>query len=96
MLVVQGNDFFFSDGLDIFTHDFVETYSASKLVSETRDTSLKGCSFFGRLDAVRDLNWQLPYVCILIRGPFTRTLPVLPRFSLSLLFPLRTPATQVN
>ena len=55
LLVVQGNHFFFSDGLDKFTHDFVETYSASKLVSETRDTSLKDCSFFGRLDAVRDL-----------------------------------------
>ena len=40
------NDFFFSDGLNKFTHDFVETYSASKLVSQTRHTSLKDCSFF--------------------------------------------------
>ena len=48
LLVVQANDFFFSDGLNKFKHDFVETYSASKLVSETRPTSLKNCSFFGR------------------------------------------------
>ena len=48
LLVVQANDFFFSDGLNKFTHDFVETYSASKVVSQTRHTLLKDCSFFGR------------------------------------------------
>ena len=46
LLVVRSNVFFFSDGLNKFPHDFVETYSPSNLVSQTRHMSLQDCSFF--------------------------------------------------
>ena len=95
LLVVQANDFFFSDGLNshtILLRHIPPVNSFHKLVTRRWKiapfwatvfwchTSLHPEIFWNNgafscecfwLDAIWQLEiWQLPYVCILIRGPF--------------------------